>query len=231
MPYQYVTVDTQLDESKWVQAIEIQPGSPEVVHHVIITLQVPGQGKRSLANQEEDGLWAGYVPGQSVWKYPTGFARALPKGSRLIFQMHYTPNGSATTDLTRVGVIFADEPPEHEVHVKGLSNHRIRIPPARSITRGGVTPATRRCNRPRISAPHAFTRKCLSVRGNDPQVLKKYCSIYRTMTLIGSYFTGMLNQELFIKVIPSRLRHGLITRQRIQPIPTRHRLFIGATDI
>ena len=129
MPYQYVTVDTQLDESKWVQAIEIQPGSPEVVHHVIITLQVPGQGKRSLANQEEDGLWAGYVPGQSVWKYPTGFARALPKGSRLIFQMHYTPNGSATTDLTRVGVIFADEPPEHEVHVKGLSNHRIRIPP------------------------------------------------------------------------------------------------------
>ena len=129
MPYQYVTIDTQLDESKWVQAIEIQPGSPEVVHHVIITLQIPGQGKRSSAEREEDGLWAGYVPGQSVWKYPKGFARHLPKGSRLIFQMHYTPNGIATTDQTRVGVVYADEPPEHEVRIKGLSNHRIRIPP------------------------------------------------------------------------------------------------------
>ena len=129
MPYQYITIDTQLDESKWVQAIEIQPSSPEVVHHVIITLQIPGQGKRSSAEREEDGLWAGYVPGQSVWKYPKGFARHLPKGSRLIFQMHYTPNGIATTDQTRVGVVYADEPPEHEVRIKGLSNHRIRIPP------------------------------------------------------------------------------------------------------
>ena len=129
MPYQYITIDTQLDESKWVQAIEIQPGSPEVVHHVIITLQIPGQGKRSSAEREEDGLWAGYVPGQSVWKYPKGFARYLPKGSRLIFQMHYTPNGIATTDQTRVGVVYADEPPEHEVRIKGLSNHHIRIPP------------------------------------------------------------------------------------------------------
>jgi mono/diheme cytochrome c family protein len=129
MPYQYITIDTQLDESKWVQAIEIQPGSPEVVHHVIITLHIPGQGKRSSAEREEDGLWAGYVPGQSVWKYPKGFARYLPKGSRLIFQMHYTPNGIATTDQTRVGVIYADAPPEHEVRIKGLSNHHIRIPP------------------------------------------------------------------------------------------------------
>jgi mono/diheme cytochrome c family protein len=129
MPYQYITIDTQLDESKWVQAIEIQPGSPEVVHHVIITLQVPGQENQSPDEREEDGLWAGYVPGQSVWKYSKGFARHLPKGSRLIFQMHYTPNGIATTDQTRVGVIYADEPPEHEVRIKGLSNHHIRIPP------------------------------------------------------------------------------------------------------
>ncbi len=129
MPYQYITIDTTLDESKWVQAIEIQPGSPEVVHHVIITLQIPGQGKKSSAEREENGLWAGYVPGQSVWKYPKGFARYLPEGSRFIFQMHYTPNGTATTDQTRVGVIYADEPPEHEVRIKGLSNHRIRIPP------------------------------------------------------------------------------------------------------
>jgi len=129
MPYRYVTVETGLTESKWVQAIEIQPGDPEVVHHVIITVKQPEEPSSSQAQREEDGLWAGYVPGQAVWAYPTGFARFLPEGARLVFQMHYTPNGTATTDRTRVGVIYADEPPAHEVRVKGIMNHRIEIPP------------------------------------------------------------------------------------------------------
>ena len=69
------------------------------------------------------------MPGQSTLVYPAGFAKFLPKGARLRFQMHYTPNGTATTDRTRVGVIFADEPPRHEVRVAGIVNPRIRIPP------------------------------------------------------------------------------------------------------
>jgi hypothetical protein len=32
MPYQYVTVETNLPEDKWVQAIEVQPGDRGVVH-------------------------------------------------------------------------------------------------------------------------------------------------------------------------------------------------------
>ena len=129
MPYRYVSVDTGLTASKWVRAIEIQPGNPEVVHHVIITVKHPGEASGTPAEQEEDGFWAGYVPGQAVWEYPAGFARFLPAGAQLVFQMHYTPNGVKTTDRTRVGVIYADEPPQHEVRVKGIANHRIEIPP------------------------------------------------------------------------------------------------------
>lgn len=129
MPYRYITVDTGLSESKWVRAIEVQPGDPEVVHHVIISIEQTGQDAGTLAEREVDGLWAAYVPGQAVWEYPDGLARFLPAGARLVFQMHYTPNGNATTDRTRVGVIYADEPPTHEVRVKGIANHRIEIPP------------------------------------------------------------------------------------------------------
>ncbi|MEO1991592.1 MAG: redoxin, partial [Pirellulales bacterium] len=132
MPYQYITVETHLDEPKWVQAIEIQPGNREVVHHVIVSVQEPGDRKRGRSQQEENGLWAGYVPGQSVWAYPDGYARYLPKGARLVFQMHYTPNGTATEDKTRLGVVFAKTPPDHEVRVRGISNHRITIPPGAS---------------------------------------------------------------------------------------------------
>ncbi|HEV8447355.1 MAG TPA: hypothetical protein VGQ44_11055 [Gemmatimonadaceae bacterium] len=39
--YQYFTVPTNLTEDKWVQAIEIQPGAREVVHHVLVFANVP----------------------------------------------------------------------------------------------------------------------------------------------------------------------------------------------
>ncbi len=129
MPYQYVTIETNLAESKWVQAIEVQPGNPEVVHHVIVTVREAGESATQADDAEETNLWAAYVPGQAVWQYPDGFAKALPKNARLIFQMHYTPNGTATTDRTRIGVTYAKTPPQHEVRVRGILNHRIQIPP------------------------------------------------------------------------------------------------------
>lgn len=53
--------------------------------------------------------WLGaYVPGQHTMMLPPGHARRIPAGSKLVFQMHYTPNGKPTTDQTRVGVWFAD---------------------------------------------------------------------------------------------------------------------------
>lgn len=39
--YQYFEVPTNLTEDKWVQAIEIQPGAREVVHHVLVYARVP----------------------------------------------------------------------------------------------------------------------------------------------------------------------------------------------
>ncbi len=78
---------------------------------------------------ERQGFWGIYVPGNASLVYPSGYAKRLPKGARLRFQMHYTPNGRATEDLTRIGVVFAAAPPEHEVRVHGLANVRFRIPP------------------------------------------------------------------------------------------------------
>ena len=124
MPYKTVTVETDLSEEKWVQAIEIRPERPDVVHHVIVSIQDNGREIR-----ERDGYWAVYVPGNSTLEYPDGFARRLPKGAKLRFQMHYTPNGTATTDRTRIGLVFSTEPPQHEVKVAGIANSRIRIPP------------------------------------------------------------------------------------------------------
>jgi S-formylglutathione hydrolase FrmB/mono/diheme cytochrome c family protein len=133
MPYQTVIVDTHLPEDRWVRAIEVQPGDGNVVHHALIHLagaEEQASDPRDTAAEERGGFWGEYVPGQNTLEYPAGFAKKLPKGARLRFQMHYTPNGTATTDRTRVGVIYAKEPPRHEVRVAGIVNPRIAIPPA-----------------------------------------------------------------------------------------------------
>jgi hypothetical protein len=125
-------VETHLPEDRWVQAIEVQPGDRNVVHHALIHLagaEEQAGDPRDAAAEERGGFWGEHVPGQNTLVYPAGFAKKLPKAARLEFQMHYTPSGTATTDRTRVGVIYAHEPPAHEVRVAGIVNARISIPP------------------------------------------------------------------------------------------------------
>ncbi|MDF1843640.1 MAG: redoxin family protein [Rubripirellula sp.] len=124
MPYKNITVETDLPEDRWIQAIEVRPGQPDVVHHVIVSIR--SAGKKA---DERDGYWGAYVPGNSTLVYPDGYARLLPKGATLNFQMHYTPNGTETQDSTRIGVIFSETEPQHEVRVAGIRNERINIPP------------------------------------------------------------------------------------------------------
>lgn len=128
MPYKYVTVETDLSEDKWVQAIEVRPGKIDVVHHVIVSVRVDGRKEFD----ERDGFWGVYVPGNSTLVYPDGMAKLLPKGAQLRFQMHYTPNGTATEDSTRIGLVFAEQTPKYEVKVHGIANPRISIPPGDS---------------------------------------------------------------------------------------------------
>ncbi|MEM8668524.1 MAG: redoxin family protein [Planctomycetota bacterium] len=124
LDYKYITVETNVTEDKWVQEIEVVPGDRSVVHHVLVFVLPPkNRGRRNGID-----YWGIYVPGNSTQRYPAGFARKLPKGSRIRFQMHYTTNGTATEDRTKVGVIYADEPPKYEVKTASLVNTEFRIP-------------------------------------------------------------------------------------------------------
>lgn len=128
MRYQNRVVETSLTEERWVQGYEILPTAPEVVHHVIVKVHPEGSEIRQRGEGEE-GFFAAYVPGNSHRMLPPGFAKRLPAGSRLSFQIHYTPNGKATTDQLKIGLIFAKEPPRNEVHVAAVAQPRLNIPP------------------------------------------------------------------------------------------------------
>lgn len=74
------------------------------------------------------GSLGGFVPGNGARVFPEGTAMRLPKGSSLVFQMHYTPTGEATTDRTRMAFIFAKEPPKVPLSGTALVNGSLHIP-------------------------------------------------------------------------------------------------------
>src|SRR5439155_14945378 len=108
VPYKYFLVDPDFKEDKWIQRAEAKAGAPSVVHHIIIFIVPPGQ--KFEPNNPNFTTLCGTAPGDMPTVLPTGMARLVPKGSRLVFQMHYTPSGKAAKDQSYVGLVFTKEP-------------------------------------------------------------------------------------------------------------------------
>jgi hypothetical protein len=117
--YKYFSVPTNFKEDMWVQAAEIRPGSRAVVHHIIVFAQ-------SGTNRK---LLVGYAPGEQPAVIPEGLARKIPAGASLVFQVHYTPNGTEAKDRSYVGLIFAKQKPTAELVTRPIMNANFVIPP------------------------------------------------------------------------------------------------------
>jgi hypothetical protein len=155
--YQYFTVQPNFTEDKWIQAAEIRAGNRELVHHVIVFVDEPGGSPsrapgiqmipssapaassaaatpapagtpRRAPARQLGRLLVGQAPGARPAVFPLGSAKRIKAGSTLTFQMHYTPNGTAGKDRTRVGLIFAKQPPASEIRTVGVMNTRFVIP-------------------------------------------------------------------------------------------------------
>jgi hypothetical protein len=128
IPYQYMRVPTGLTEDKWIQAIEIRPGSRPHVHHVIAFTQPAGEPV-SQRGALGPGNIGGVTPNKPGVVFPPGIARLLRANSNIVLQMHYTTNGQEAVDRTTVGVIFAKEPPVKQQRGGFALNLRFAIPP------------------------------------------------------------------------------------------------------
>jgi hypothetical protein len=195
-------IENPFKEDTWVSSIEIRPGDPSVVHHVILQVpeeqntQVPPavffRGQPTAANAGEapqpaqvalaakafavqspgqrggpgggaysdiivrlreletgkgafTTMEAVYAPGSQPLDFRYGNSAKLIKGGKpLKLEVHYTPNGKPTTDLTKVGFTLAKAPadrrfvmmaPEH------LIDSTLPIPPGEENweTKGELT--------------------------------------------------------------------------------------------
>lgn len=147
--YTYEIVHTNFQEDRWVRMSEIRPTSRPHVHHAVVYIRPPGSAWLSKApmgvpftaksfsdaksihdaEMTTSDILLVYAPGSSPDQWPEGTAKLIPRGSDLVFQMHYTANGRAATDQTSIGMIFAKEPPKQRVITLQLTNSHFHIPP------------------------------------------------------------------------------------------------------
>lgn len=142
--YQHFIIPTGFTEDRWISAIEARPGNRALLHHAVVFVRPPQSkwireakpGVAFVPNRDwrvgvslYDEVLDTYVPGAIPHKLPPGQAKMIPAGSDLVFQLHYTANGKPGTDRSRIGVIFAKEPPKERVYTVNISNSRFVIPP------------------------------------------------------------------------------------------------------
>jgi peroxiredoxin/mono/diheme cytochrome c family protein len=127
--YQWFVADPGFREDRWVKAAECRPGNRAVVHHVTVYYKPPGV-PFSLRTGRRINLLAGYAPGKVHYVPIAGTAFYLPAGTQLIFEMHYTPNGTPQTDRSSIGLVFArPEEVEKQIYCVMNANDRFAIPP------------------------------------------------------------------------------------------------------
>jgi peroxiredoxin len=125
--YQYHAIDPGWTDDHWVRGIEALPGVRSVVHHILIFVERPGANYESIYPGE---LIGGYVPGLQRVEMAEGRGIRIPAGSKIIFQMHYTPNGTAQQDMSHVAFRFADPADiQYEVSTPRAINIMFQIPP------------------------------------------------------------------------------------------------------
>jgi hypothetical protein len=140
--YQYVLIPGKFDKDVWVQMVEVRPDNRAVLHHVIAFVRPPNSkwltgikpGVPYVPTKEESDMsdaefLVGYAPGMPPDAFPPGRAKLIRAGSDIIFQMHYTTNGHAGTDQTKIGIVFANAADvKQRVLTLAATNDKFEIP-------------------------------------------------------------------------------------------------------
>ena len=147
--YKYIVVHTNFKEDMWVTAAEMRPGNAAVLHHGKVWVRPPNSSWMKGAipgvayemetqrdvigrNSAEEGndILGKFNPGLGPQRFDQeGAAKFVPKGSDLVYEMHYTTNGKPTSDVSRIGLVLAkNDPAKRYLFHAGPTASNLAIP-------------------------------------------------------------------------------------------------------
>ncbi|KAA0224785.1 hypothetical protein FCG40_06400 [Fimbriimonadia bacterium ATM] len=143
--YRNFVIKTNFKETKWISAMDVKPGNPRVVHHVIAFLDERDRALQREQKQNDgqpgyttfggvgfnpDGALGGWAPGLRPNRTAPGTAFELKPGTTIVLQVHYHLSGKPEKDQTKVGLYFSNEKDVTKpVRLAWIANPFFRIPP------------------------------------------------------------------------------------------------------
>lgn len=127
-PDQFPNLEAEVEvpEGTWLEALEVAPGDPRVLHHLILYRSALGGMVAGAAGGDALGTWAvGSPPHQ--WR--EGMGKPLPTKFKVVSNMHYHPIDEATSDKTRLGLYFGKGELKKIVGGAVAADLDVRIPP------------------------------------------------------------------------------------------------------
>lgn len=116
-------LDPNLKSTRYVRAIEIQPGNARLVHHANVLIDRFGSLRKSAAGfagmdfvldrspLDPESHFLFWKPGSIPYCEPDGMAWRLDRGNLLVLNAHLQPSGKAEEVQPEIGLYFTDTPP------------------------------------------------------------------------------------------------------------------------
>ena len=117
-----------LTQSRWVRAMEIKPGTPQVVHHANLAIDRSASLRRTHPTDWKEGIpgmdvlvdagetfdpdshFLYWKPDSSALVEPPALPWRLDPGNDLVLNMHLKPTGKPETVRARIGLYFTPTP-------------------------------------------------------------------------------------------------------------------------
>lgn len=125
IPYKYVLLPHVFFNETWVEAFEIRPENPAVVHHC-------NMAYATSAGASDETFITGYVPGgqpMDLGRFSNNVAYKIPAGSALGLQVHYTTTGKKEKCRIQVGLRFPKNTIKKQLYHFVLDPRGWTIPP------------------------------------------------------------------------------------------------------
>jgi thiol-disulfide isomerase/thioredoxin len=125
VPYKYVLLPHVFFNETWVEAFEIRPENPAVVHHC-------NMAYATSAGASDETFITGYVPGgqpMDLGRFNNNVAYKIPAGSALGLQVHYTTTGKKEKCRIQVGLRFPKKTIKKQLYHFVLDPRGWTIPP------------------------------------------------------------------------------------------------------
>jgi hypothetical protein len=148
--YKYYLVKTNFKEDMWISQAEMRPGDKRVLHHGKVWVRPPGshwmeKAEPNVAYEREtqsaiignnmgaegNDILGKFNPGLGAQDFTIqGAAKFIPKGSDLVFELHYTAAGEEVHDASKLGLVLAKSAPQKRYYFDaGPTAMNLAIPP------------------------------------------------------------------------------------------------------